>query len=108
MPKISLLVLGLCLAIPIGASGQMTGQGAVKSNAPPPSPPGGGGCVPSSVNNWCSNSSNFSSTPSGDTRAKLAPLTPGDNSRVNPTSDPDVRKGANDYCKTHRGGVCDE
>jgi hypothetical protein len=32
--------------------------------------------------------------------------TPGDNPKINPTGDPDVRKGANDYCKTHRGGVC--
>jgi hypothetical protein len=32
--------------------------------------------------------------------------TPGDDPKINPTHDPDVRKGANDYCATHSGGVC--
>jgi hypothetical protein len=41
--------------------------------------------------------------PSPPPRAKP---TPGDDSKLNPRHDPDVKKGINDYCANHKGGVC--
>jgi hypothetical protein len=32
--------------------------------------------------------------------------TPGDDPKLNPQHDPDVKNGINNYCKDHRGGVC--
>lgn len=62
---------------------------------PPDSP--GGNCSPN-----CPQTID----PSTSTYHSSSQPTPGDNPKVNPHDDPDVRNGVNQYCATHTGGVC--
>lgn len=44
--------------------------------------------------------------PSPPPRPEKRERTPGDDAKLNPRQDPDVRRGINDYCSNHHGGVC--